>query len=538
MFSSLASSLASYVLTLSMLFSSSSAPSGSSDLYDRISQNYTNADVAVTFSIDSQIDQTSLEILDEMFYSDSYFSDSGMSIKSLINGLADSSIKFSMKYNTGEKTGSLYISSDIAALLAFSNNLDITANIRSSYWIDYNFTSIENFKCEIISYTPANTKYVLMDLSKMLDEREKKELLDTSSNGTIQILSIQEQSKNLLKENSSVTIDEKNHAKIVLSEDQLENYIIGLLKIFSNEMINEEGSMHTGIQPIEDTLDLSFIKPIEEFFEKSSFFADEAIVCDYYFDDNKNITSAVSSVNFSFNLKNVWLAAENLSFAEETKDTPKPDMDFDIDGDEGDPWHKLPDDTDDFVFSLKANIVYNEYNKYIDTQKPVLTDKNSVNKYEQYIAQNIHDYYNDYVPKYKKIYVSEYGNAFFRPQTTIPLRSAFDDLCYYDADITYDSGNITILSNGSSDLFDEINLTVGSCEAVVDQKTYTLSQPITLLDGNARLPEDFFKTIWNGELESIRVETINKIEDTYYYETTYTIRIPNPNYSELIDGAY
>ena len=154
------------------------------------------------------------------------------------------------------------------------------------------------------------------------------------------------------------------------------------------------------------------------------------------------------------------------------------------------------------------------------------------------MASNIHDYYYDYVPMHERIYASEYGNAFFRPQITIPLRSAFDDLCCYDADITYDNGNITVLSNGTSNLFDEIKLTVGSCEVLVDQKPYTLSQPITLLDGNARLPEDFFKTIWDGEVESISVETINKIEDTYYYETTYMILIPNPNYNELVDGAY
>lgn len=548
MMTSMYSSLTAIIAAISMIFSSAPAKNANADLYERAQVYYNSADFTMSLTGESEIEEGSLDILDEMISSEQtqYNSSSPISIKSILTSLFDSGAVLNSAYNISSdgKSGSLSFSLDTDIALALSEQLSFTVDIGYSMWADYDFTSLENFKCEIIVLAPDDTRYVLYDLALLLDEEEKLSLLDGSLAGEtmLQLPSYGENyaaTLDALRKNSTVTADAKNHGQIVMTNEDMKNYIIEVLDISMRSAAEALPSSPVGIQSIEETIELSMMQPIKDFISGLDLFdEDEALVCDYYFDDNKNLIGSAQTLNFSFNLKEIWVKFsefEDMMYTpdyptDDTEEADAPVTDFEIDGEYDDPWHRLPEGRDDFVFSLKADLKYNKYGEAVDIKKPELTAKNTRNMYEERVSEEIFDSPYDTIYSYDTtVWVYEYGNAYWRDEITVPLRAFTEELCLGDEEIIFDSGNITINSNGSTELFDTIEMSVGSNVVVKDGKTFTLSAPVYVMGGSTRLTEEFFSLLWDGEIEDITVYTINRDETGYYYETCYQVFIPDPN---------
>ena len=537
MFSYFSSGLTSLLLAFSMIFSSSSD----------IGKTYlgkTSADVLLTVSASEDILDSSLEIIDKLYNSESYYP-TCPSVKSVIFGLCKSSYTLNVKYNHNPNTqcGNMYAEDNSQINLSLNPNFAINTNIVNNFWVEYDFSSSQNFKCLIYAKTPEDTRYVVCDLSRLIDENKKADFLNSDIQGLKNLGGHTDYVAGLIKQNSTKSSLSPSHTQITLTSENAENLIMAALYAAEDEILKDLPADENAIQSPDETFRLTVTEPVKEFFKKSDLFADDAAVIDIYFDDNKNISSINAKINFSFNLKNFLAASDELEYGNfnplhSGNENATADFEFEHDKDAV-TLDDLPDNTDDFKLSLNLNLKYNLSNTPVKLNPlPELDRYNTYNVYEESVKDDIK--YNDYdknsdlVPSYLYPIYEENLNVCAYDEASVPLRALISTMCDGRETITYnaDNGEILIESNDSSPLFKTLRLTLGSCDIVLDDKTYTIKNPVYEKNGSTRLTNEILSVLWDGEIYSYAVDAFNSSGE-YKYRTEYRVVLPNPIYNIL-----
>ncbi len=399
-------------------------------------------------------------------------SNSPIDLKTLINGLFDSTITYSSKQktvNAGEKTtAEVNIKSN--APIKINNNLELSVNTNYSIWTQLDLTDKENVAINYVMSTPINTKYITMDIDDIGYADEQNAVREMISGIYISDEKLAELQNNIVDsiyKNAKVTGNAKN-IKITFSD-------LGLKKTIAD-------IIDTAIGLYDEETQKKLLADSEESFEnlknaaiKVPFFADDALVIEYKLDSKNRIINEKFDINVDLDLFkfSTFLTGDTEGLIE-----GKSNLSFSVSGET----------------ALKYNTV--------SIKQPEVTAENSISITELMPTYGMYEEYEEesYYSKYLAVDSDEnfYGA---NGEKYIPLRDLLEN---FDYEVSYDNGIITATSDSE---FAEYNLIVFDIKSNVvktDTAEFLMSAAPVIKNGTSYI------TIPDGEaLLNFNVWTYN-----------------------------
>ncbi len=385
--------------------------------------------------------------------------ESPVDLKSLVEGLFDSTITYSAKQkttNSGEKS-SVEMHMKSSAPIRLNNNLEIAVNTNYSIWADLDVSDNKNLSMDFIMSMPTNKRYITMsfdDFTEYMDEEELTEynevmgMISQIYSSDEFLTEMQDKMVDSISENAKVTGTARN-VKIEFSDLGLKKCFADIFEIsmglYSEEM--QEQLMEGTEEVFKSLKDVAINVP---------FFADDALVMEYKLDSKNRIISEKVEMNVDLDV------FELLTYVGE-----------DTEG--------LTEGNSNISFSIVSDVEF-KYNA-VTMKKPELTDENSVSfidlvpvyEYDEPIYEEDEEFYSIF------LYVDtdeNFNGA--NGEKYIPLRALLEA---FDYEVAYNNGIITAKSDSKYAEYDSIIFNTKSNIVNTNSVNYTISSaPIIIND--------------------------------------------------------
>ncbi len=430
----------------------------------------------------------------------------------------------------------LYMSFNPNMPIYISEDLKFNADVTGHMWLEYDFSSVENAKMNVIFKNPLNGKYIYINYFDAfaeldVDVNEIKAMMiesfkEAQSVDAVELNAIvkneYEKNADIKKEGSVVTLNFTNNSLI----DALYGIIMGMLK--SDYMA--ESMAQSGVELSDLEIDENEISQIVTFIKGLGIFGDtDAYTYKVKLNKDGYITEGEERMHIDFNLFDTAIAL----------------------GASSEELYPLTSENTDIDLTLCSKVTYTKINEENVVEMPTLTEENSENLLEALITDN---YYEEDTYVELEVYQSEkfWNNAkgmMDRGGMYVNMEG-FIDSCYWDEDNL--TGEVILGEDGAV----EITLTSDNFGTVVvkgnvHEDAYTLNdmqlwgrKPFKIVneynwdeyaaDAKLYVNMDVLNYILGAKVQSVTTYILddNGIEMTnpeYYF---HIVR-PNPGYVEV-----
>lgn len=425
--------LTAIICVVAILFSFATTAFASD--WDVLFQNYKSYDATVEFSIQINKPLKCIEVFNE---------DAGFDVKSFIEELAKAKYVASVQAELADdvKSGKIAMSINADVPVKLSEDLKLGADITLYMWMEYDFTSTENAKFDIVVKNPLTGEYIVIDYFEIMDmngvsmSEEMFEVMENTDTKSIyedimnMTKALYEKHAELKKNGSEYTITFTNNGII----DLIFDYMAG----FSQAGIDTE----IDFGEIEMETVKAMAKGLGVFGENDAF------VMKVKTDRLGKIAEATESVHFDFNICEV---ADALGYGEYINVMFAKEMgDIDI--------------------TLNSKATYEKINEKNIVNMPVITEENSVSLMELMGYSDIEpDYEYDY--QFEEFWVGAKGmldNGNIYVDLTDFLDGAYFDSDNLEGVVEVNGDDVTLTLK--SDIFDMVEI-----KGSLNDKGYTLS---------------------------------------------------------------
>lgn len=480
------------------------------DEYNLLTANYDNyaANISVTLSVSEPL--TMLKALGEKWNISNY-----ADVQKLGESLCDTEISGVVKYSANSDYSRIKASYEVysAIPIEVNRNFKSTNELKLGMWLDWDMTDENNPRIRYIYSLPMYDKYVVSDMEALakiggFNASEYAAKIKNILNREY-IEKLSSEFANVLRENSSLTY-QGTTAVVTMTEKQLAGAICDVLELISeqsesdtNELVNEE-PFFAALPTADD---------VKKFFDEVRIFDDDAVVI--------KISKTQSGVLKNESCKiNMCIGKELLSKTIGEEDA---------------------EDLEDLKFSVNIETAYTGVNNGVKIVFPEIDDENSIS-----IADAAGIYENDYTYAYdwngedclhyEYIYTEgEYTEAV--PNTFyVNLNSFIEDCARYGYDYTLknENGAVTLADESGNEIFDNVSMTVGSVDIMVNSKQYTALNPILVKGGNIYVDTEVIKYIFNADMSDCNLFVLDGRTDIEFSRKSPQCR----HTQEEIDSQY
>ena len=374
----------------------------------------------------------------------------------LVSGLSGAKIKSEEKYDVNDDYTRIVFSVifDMELPLNLNSNFQIGAHAKVGMWLEYDVTDEANPVCKVILATPADSKYIAIDVVEELAARGYD--IDKLTSDFKKYINKENIEKYMQKLNdimmSNATVTEgENSVSVSISGEQYLNCIKEMLDYFSGIMTEYDFF----VQDFNINLNTDEVMPegmdismnIQINYDSKGEMVDSDVKCTVAFDEEMAKEAGMNS------------------------------------------------------FSVAGNSVYSGINLPISIEFPELTEENSVNHYA------IDTYYSDcewFSAKFD--YMPAEDETFYVPWSEImpSLRE-----CGHKFTVENHSGKVVITSTDEKDSFNKIEFSVGSCEFSVDSEKFVTSNPFIYKNGTVYADNYFWEKAFGYTWDTARSELLD-----------------------------
>ncbi len=175
-----------------------------------------------------------MEMVQGLDYLSEMAKETGIDVNRIVNELLKAKYTMAVKGDVSDDflTGCIYAESYANTPITFSEDLKISIDSKFRVWADYDFSSVEAFKCKIVVVNPLNGKYTYVDLnSEELNANEEFVIYRDEFVNTLQKLEIRKGTSEISSIVKSVC---EGKAKIEKAQD-------GYTMSFNNNSLVEAG---------------------------------------------------------------------------------------------------------------------------------------------------------------------------------------------------------------------------------------------------------------------------------------------------------
>ena len=457
------------LLAMLMLFSTTAS---ASELYDFATMKNYEAEIDLIVKLDDP-----LEFLDKIPDIEEVYN--YIDLDALIDSLLSSQINFQIKGNISEDFTKCQASIVLNSVnpVVFNKNAKITGEFVFGYWIDGDFSDMENPKLNAIVQSPFMNKYLTIDIIELIKNDEEtysnlksclrkvynKEYIEETAKT---IIGIVEKNATITKRNNTLTVN--------FDKDSANQYVYDMFEwAFKNIASYEEELFSVEQQTLtEETL---------EEIKSLSFFGDEGIKAQLVFDRSGKITSSSVVTDFDVNLYTFF---EFLFY----------DM------------GEISEDECQVSLKLTENATYKSVGR-AKVDYPKLNSENSVTFEEIFGIPDFDDSDDyEYTPYY--IYLNS-PYVVYKDSSNIyaGVRGFLEKIDYYHYsedenhfEYNYTDGILTIKNTGCTFLsFKEVTLSVGESVVMADGVEIVLDKPVIEENDSIYISLDFYEKVFGYE---------------------------------------
>lgn len=276
------------------------------------------------------------------------------------------------------RVGKMYMSLNSNMPVYISEDLKFGADVTGHMWIDYDFTSAENAKMNIIFKNPLNGKFYYLDyfepaLYGVMDVTMIKQIMvdsfaEVDIDGAEEVTEVM---KNVYAENATVTTDAEGYTKLSFTNNAFIDTVYGLIVGVLNTEYMANALAADGIYLSEEEYNNADVAMMVTFIKGLGIFSDtDAYTYRVKTDNNGYVTECEERIHVDFNIYEVAMAlgADAESLTPLTKENSNVDVTF------------------------CADASYTKINEKNIVDMPVLTEENSYS----FFALLTEDYFEDY----------------------------------------------------------------------------------------------------------------------------------------------
>ncbi len=287
-------------------------------------------------------------------------------IKLLIEGLTNATSKINYSYSRSDdyKKMDLSISSVSDTPIILNEDLRIDAWSKSSLWMNYDVTDIENPVFKIIAKVPFDMKYQVIDFSSFI--KNNPDLIGLFDKDSIE--DIQKKMKDALLEKAQVT-NIGNQYTLSLDDKSAKEYLIDILDICKEYSNQSSASRYESVEAMEEAID-NIVKVIEE----TTLLGENGLKITFSKNNDGIITAQLEELHIRFNMYDILEA-----YGSSTEGLTREQAFVDI--------------------TMQSDIETSNHNK-TEVVMPELTDENSEYANMSYVFGNI-NIISDEAPAFK-----------------------------------------------------------------------------------------------------------------------------------------
>ena len=406
----------------------------------------------VTLGCDELSDLKS--IVDDEFLGES------VDINSLIDGLENTNISI----NTDYKFTDDYSSGKIAALMEMSapvrvnSNMELSLKVKYGWWFLFDLTNEENPVVKIITSSPDNKKYTVIDIVEEclmygMDKRtfcsEFKKYINEQN-----VNDLTDSVKEIYKANSQLSVN-GNEYTLKISDAQIKKIIPEIIDLFLSSFYELSGDI--AVEDIFGQIDA------EDFWGNSSDDVHIDTVIKGKTDKNGILKTTDSVISLSFDVN----------------------------------------DSEDVQKNVTLNV--NEKSEYSKLTKkeitvPQLTEENSRMYYETEYMYDDCSYINFFVKN-----IPSAQETFYVPLGDM-IRELRDYAHYCKVD---NNGSVIVITCDEGESFKRVEVSVGSSDILIDAVPFTMANPVIYDEGKIYVDNTFAEKVFGYSMDSYRIDLIN-----------------------------
>lgn len=378
------------------------------DEWDILVPNYKSYEAVSEFSMVLNKPLECLALLNE---------EAGFDVKSMVEELTKAKYTAKIQAETSpdglKAKAAMTINSNVP--LNLSEDLKFGADVTFCMWVDYDFTSEENARYEIILKNPLNGKYLVLDYFKAFPESYgvdmKSTMMETFKDLDMEngIKELTELAKAIYKKNAKLekagneyTVTFTNDGMIDMAFDAMEGY-------FKTEYAKSLGLDEA--MPDMGDVDMATVKTLAK--GMGIFGENDALVMKIKTDDKMNATEIESSIHLDFNIAEIVEAT----------------------GEDASVIYPLTKENSNIDITFKSKNVYSRINEENVVQFPILTEENSMDMLEAFgVTQPEEDYVIPDFEMYQSEYFWDNAKGMMDRGGMYVSMDEFLDSCYWDDD--------------------------------------------------------------------------------------------------------
>lgn len=337
------------ICTVAMLFSF--ATTAFADEWDFLSAEYKSYDATVEFSLVMNKPLECLTLVNET---------AGFDVKYLVEELTKAKYTAKIQAELGEGNlqakMAMAINADVPVNL--SEDLKFGADVTLHMWMEFDFTSVENAKYDIIIKNPLNGQYITLDYFELMNQIAgvdmKSEFVELFKNLDLEagVKEITELLKSLYKKNAKLDIKD-NEYTITFTDDGLMDMAFDTIEGYlDTEYVKNLGLDEEALDM--GDVDMAEVKSIAKGLD--IFGENDALVIKSKLNEKGQATEIEESVHIDFNI--VELAAAL--------------------GEDAELMYPLTKENSDIDLTFKSRTVYDKLNEENVVVFPTLTEENSI----------------------------------------------------------------------------------------------------------------------------------------------------------------
>ncbi len=372
--------------------------------------------------------------------------------------------------------GKMYFKLNMKNPFNISEDLKINTDITLYMWMDYDFTSAEKAKCNVIVKNPLDGKYMYINAFEAISAEEKAIITETLKGMDIMdnASSLAELMKSVYEGNADIKVERGGYTTVTFTNDALVDMFADVIKsdVMENYLKEVFSSMVIGFDmPSDADIDVgaAMVKGLGIFADK------DAYTVKYKTNFKNYVVEVEEQLHVDFNIVELC-AAFGLTEAD-LKPLTKENSNIDI--------------------TLGGKVTYDKINQKGIVTIPALTEENSVNMMEEMAPVEEEWTEEDYSFE-SETFTSYVGGSFERGVTYINMTELADDV-HYDSDNTVCTS--TLSENG------DVEITIANDYTSPVKITGNLNSDVYKLNGVETLSRKPFTTVEGYNWETYEADT-------------------------------
>lgn len=388
------------------------------DEWDFLAAQYKSYDATMEFSFVLNKPLDCLALFNE---------EAGFDVKYMVEELTKAKYTMKVQAELGEDNlkGKMAMAINADVPVNLSEDLKFGADVTLYAWMDYDFTSEENAKYNVIVKNPLNGQFIVIDYFTVMTQTGidmKSQLTEAFAALDLEagVKEITELTKSLYKKHAKLEVKD-NEYTVTLTNDGMIDLVFDAVTGYMNTEYAKNSGLDASMLDMEG-VDLPTIQAVAR--GLGIFGDNDALVIKAKVNDKGQMTAVEESVHFDFNLVELFeaLGEDTLMLYPVTKETGNIDV------------------------TIRTKTVYDKIDEENVVTFPTLTEENSASLMELIGSTMPEEDYIEPEYNYQSEYFWDYAQGMMDRNGMYAEAAGFIDSCYWDDDNL--TGNVALAENG------------------------------------------------------------------------------------------